>query len=130
MGEQRVEIPKRAPLAGEGWRPIQPSLVVEPPPSRREEAGPSGLDRGVEKTVELLRANGIETCQSCEGGPGHCYPEPTIEFYGGPEAGWRAVSLCLTYGLPIESLRRAWDFLDGYEPTGPTWAIVFSQRPG
>jgi len=62
--------------------------VIEPRPSR-----PVGLelDRGIAKTVERLRAAGVETYESCEGGPGHAYPEPTIAFRGGPYAGWVAL---------------------------------------
>src|SRR6266540_3788315 len=40
---------------------------------------------------ERLQTCGIETFESCEGGPGHAYPEPTIRFQGTPEAGWRAL---------------------------------------
>jgi hypothetical protein len=84
----------------------------------------------VRKTVERLRKAGVETYESCEGGAGHAYPEPTIAFRGGPEAGWRALSLCLAWRLPVESLRREWDVLDRNEPTGPYWKIVFRRRPG
>ena len=59
--------------------------------------------------VERLQASGIETFESCEGGPGHAYTEPTVIFHGIPEAGWRAVGICLAYGLPIMSLRRIWN---------------------
>ena len=60
-----------------------------------------GLDPGIRKAVERLQAEGIETFESCEGGTGHSFPEPTVRFYGTPEAGWRAVGICLAYGLPI-----------------------------
>jgi len=88
------------------------------------------LDRGIQKTVERLRAAGVETCESCEGGPGHSYPEPTIVFRGGPGAGWHAVGLCLDWKLPVVELRRVWDVLDRNDPTGPYWQIVFRRRPG
>ena len=48
---------------------------------------PGRLDRGIRKAVERLRASQIETFESCEGGAGHAFPEPTIRFYGTPEAG-------------------------------------------
>lgn len=82
------------------------------------------LDPGIARAVRLLQAGGIETFESCEGGLGHAYPEPTVRFHGVPEAGWRAVACCLANGLPILSLRRVWDILDG-EPTGPHWEITF-----
>ncbi|SRR6266852_7153556 len=91
---------------------------------------PGKLDRGILKAVERLQACGIETFESCEGGPGHAYTEPTVRFHGTPEAGWRAVGICLAYGLPIMSLRRIWDVLDSNEPTGPHWEITFRERLG
>jgi hypothetical protein len=87
-----------------------------------------GLDPGIRKAVERLQAEGIETFESCEGGAGHSFPEPTVRFYGTPEAGWRAVGICLAYRLPILALRRVWYMLDSNEPTGPQWEITFRER--
>jgi len=89
---------------------------------------PGKLDPGIKRAVELLQAHNIETYESCQGGPGHCYPEPTVRFYGTPEAGWRAASVCLTYGLPIDALRRAWSVQDGIELVGPHWEITFRRQ--
>src|SRR5438105_1122038 len=72
---------------------------------------PGRLDPGIRAAVERLQTNGIETFESCEGGASHAYPEPTIRFHGTPEAGWRAVGICLAYGLPVLTLRRVWDIL-------------------
>src|SRR5947209_6117408 len=69
---------------------------------------PGRLDRGIRKAVEILQANGVETYQSCEGGPGHSYPEPTICFYGTVAAGMRAVAVALDFGMPVLDLRRTW----------------------
>jgi hypothetical protein len=89
---------------------------------------PGQVDQGIRRAVDQLNACGIETFESCEGGEGHAYPEPTIRFHGTPEAGWRAVAICLAYGLPILTLRRVWDILDGNEPSGPHWEIAFRHR--
>ena len=89
---------------------------------------PGRLDLGIKKAVEILQGCGIETFESCEGGYGHSYPEPTVRFYGTPEAGWRAVGICLAHGLPIAQLRRAWNVLDTNEPTGPHWELTFRER--
>jgi hypothetical protein len=78
---------------------------------------PGKLDRGIRKAVERLQACGIETFESCEGGDGHAFPEPTIRFY-----------VCLAYGLPILALRRVWYVLDSNEPTGPHWEVVFREQ--
>src|SRR6184192_2046010 len=84
---------------------------------------PGKLDRGIEKAVRQLQSCGIETFESCEGGAGHAYPEPTVRFHRTPEAGWRAVGICFANGLPVQCLRRVWDILDSNEPSGPHWEI-------
>ena len=89
---------------------------------------PGRLDPGIKAAVERLKACGIETFESCEGGIGHAFTEPTIRFRGTPEAGWRAFSVCLAYGLPVLCLRRVWYVLDANEPTGPDWELVFRER--
>ena len=89
---------------------------------------PGVLDRGIEKAVRTLQASGVETFESCEGGGGHAYTEPTVRFSGGIEAGWRALAVCIANGLPILALRRVWYVLDTNEPTGPDWEIVFRER--
>jgi hypothetical protein len=53
-------------------------------------------------------------------------PEP-LPFCGPQEAGWRALSVCLAYGLPVLALRRYWTIEDG-EPVGPSWELVFRHR--
>jgi hypothetical protein len=41
-------------------------LIFEPP-----------LDEGIREIVITLATNGVETFESCQGGPEHCFPEPT-----------------------------------------------------
>jgi hypothetical protein len=84
----------------------------------------SKLDAGIRKIVAILLENGIETYESCEGGPGHSCPEPTVRFYGSYEAGWRALGLCNAYAVRVGSLRWAWQIIDGH-PTGPNWEMTF-----
>lgn len=86
-----------------------------------------GLDLGIRHFVLILRSQGIETCQSCQGGPGHSFLEPTIEFYGEQAEGPRAVAATITYGLPVANLRREWSVRNG-EIHGPIWSITFSLR--
>lgn len=88
-------------------------------------ANPSGLDPGIRRFVEALIAEGVETYESCEGGPGHCFPEPTVRFHGDRNEGFRALSIALRHGFPVYSLRRIWKIEDG-EPTGPQWEMTFS----
>lgn len=89
---------------------------------------PGKLDRGIERAVRLLQEHKIETFESCEGGTGHAFTEPTIRFDGVPEAGWRALGVCLAYGLPVLQLQRVWCILDRNEPTGPEWQLIFRHK--
>src|SRR5438105_15411231 len=82
------------------------------------------LDRWISYAVKVLRDGGIETYESCQGGPGHAFVEPTIRFDGGPGEGHRALALALQFALPVFSVRRFWQILDG-EPHGPHWEMTF-----
>jgi hypothetical protein len=85
------------------------------------------LDRGIRRYVLIFRRAGIETIESCEGGHGHSFPEPTIRFGGNSGEGYKAISVAMTYGLPVLALRRTWDVVDG-ELTGPWWEITFRTK--
>jgi len=83
------------------------------------------LDPGIEKAVIALREAGVETFESCEGGPGHAYPEPTVRFYGDRVQGYAALTAALSAGLDVTALRRVWPVIE-CEPTGPWWEITIS----
>lgn len=85
------------------------------------------LDPGIAQFVEALAAAGVETFESCEGGPGHAYTEPTVRFHGGRAEGLRALSVALAARLPVSALRRTWPVIDD-EPTGPHWEMTFAQK--
>lgn len=82
------------------------------------------LDTGIAKAVHVLRAAGVETFESCQGGIGHSFPEPTVRFHGNVGAGYYALGVALTHALPVSELRRTWDIEDKC-PTGPYWELVF-----
>jgi hypothetical protein len=82
------------------------------------------LDDGIREAVMILRENGVETVESCQGGAGHAFPEPTIRFSGGKEEGYRALSVALKNNLRVIELRRVWPVQDD-EPTGPYWDMTF-----
>jgi hypothetical protein len=92
---------------------------------------PNGLydeiDKGILDTVKLLRENGVETYESCEGGAGHSYFEPTIRFHGERAEGFRALSVAMTHGLSVMELKRVWVMNDG-EPTGAWWEMTFPTK--
>lgn len=91
------------------------------------------VDAGVRRSLLVLKANGVETYECCQGGARldgsrHAYLEPTIRFYGQRNAGWRALSVAQAHALPVRSLKRIWTIEDG-EPNGPNWEITFREVP-
>src|SRR5579864_8916432 len=85
---------------------------------------PGRIDPGIANAVSILQQNGVETFESCEGGEGHAFPEPTVRFYGTPAAGPRALAVCMDHGLPVMALRRVW-YMENHELTGPNWELTF-----
>jgi hypothetical protein len=83
------------------------------------------LDPGIRHAVDVLRCAGVDTFESCEGGAGHAYAEPTVRFHGDRSEGYRALAAALQARLPVVALRRAWPVIDE-EPTGPWWELVFA----
>ncbi|HWL10398.1 MAG TPA: hypothetical protein VNQ76_18480 [Planctomicrobium sp.] len=81
------------------------------------------LDAKIAAAVKTLADAGIETFESCQGGEGHAFVEPTIRFHGDKSEGFRALDVALKSGLPVRDLRRYWDVIDG-EPVGPKWEMV------
>lgn len=81
------------------------------------------IDPGITEAVDILRNAGIETFDSCEGGPGHALPEPTIRFHGNAWAGHKAFAVAMENGLPVLSLRRAYIVTSG-QLEGPWWELV------
>ncbi len=83
-----------------------------------------GIDAGIAPIVEALRGRGVPTYESCQGGEGHAFPEPTVRFHGDRFEGFQALSIALQLRLPVRALRRVWRVIDG-EPEGPTWEMSF-----
>src|SRR6202171_2862723 len=63
------------------------------------------LDEGIRDIVITLVANGVETFESCEGGRGHSFPEPTVRFEGSSSEGLRELSVALENGLQVSEPR-------------------------
>lgn len=85
------------------------------------------LDPGIKPYVIALRSAGIETFESCQGGEGHAFSEPTIRFYGGTSEGFKAFAAAKERGLPAFKVRLSYTVVDGML-TGPWWEMVFSHR--
>jgi hypothetical protein len=87
------------------------------------------IDVGIARAVEALQDAGVETFESCQGGPGHAFPEPTVRFHGSHSEGHRALAAAMDAGLDVGALRRVWDVIDG-EPSGPCWEMTFANQGG
>jgi len=87
------------------------------------------LDRGIARAVQVLVEGGIETFESCEGGHGHAYPEPTVRFHGDHAEGLRALAVAMHAALAVRELRRVWPVIEN-EPTGPWWELTFTPHHG
>jgi hypothetical protein len=83
------------------------------------------LDEGIRRYVLVLRSGGVETFESCEGGLGHAFAEPTVRFHGNAGAGFHALSVAMDHGLPVSALRRIYQIEDGW-PVGPWWELTFA----
>jgi hypothetical protein len=81
------------------------------------------LDPGIRDVVRLLMSANVETFESCQGGPGHAFPAPTVRFHGHRDEGFRALAVLYANGVSVVDLRRYWAVIDG-EPTGPYWEVV------
>lgn len=88
---------------------------------------PPDLDEGICRVVQILATNGVETFESCQGGEGHAFYEPTVRFHGGHAEGFRALAIALQHGLRVSSLRRYYSIEDG-EPVGPQWEMTFVEN--
>lgn len=82
------------------------------------------LDAGIRKAVLILRRGGVETFESCQGGAGHPFSDPTVKFHGGQGAGYHALAVALDHGLAVARLQRCYH-LNGSELEGPWWELVF-----
>jgi hypothetical protein len=85
---------------------------------------PRDLDPGIAVAVRRLNECGVETFESCQGGEGHAYSEPTVRFFGERSEGFRAFAVAVQWGLRVSEVRRVWPINDG-EPTGPWWELTF-----
>jgi hypothetical protein len=87
-----------------------------------------GIDAGIRFAVRVLHAHGIETCQSCQGGEGHCYDRPTIDMIAIADdvTGFAALHYLQSYGLEVKNLAILWRIRNGL-PYEKLWRIVFRE---
>ena len=69
------------------------------------------IDEGIRGVVMALRAAGVETFSSCQGGGlfwGHGYVRPTVCFEGNENEGARAVKVATAAGFIVRQISRVW----------------------
>ena len=66
------------------------------------------LDEGIYDAVVLLNKHGFDTWESCQGGDGHCFPEPTVRFWGTEFDLIRAYELCYIQGMNVFAAKRVY----------------------
>jgi hypothetical protein len=114
---------------------IRPAAIPQAEPGTQEmplrdkmwpDAAYRDLDAGIRFAVRVLHAAGFETCQSCQGGKGHPYPDPTIEMVstGDDAMGFGALAALQAYGLPVADISIRWPVRNGL-PYERLWAITF-----
>ena len=85
------------------------------------------LDPWIKPFVLRLIEEGVETYESCDGGPDHSFPEPTIRFHGPLAEGYRVMWIALALGWPVNSVRRVWQCIEK-EFDGPRWEITLYRK--
>lgn len=82
------------------------------------------VDDGIARAVRILWGAGIQTYESCEGGPGHSARDPFVRFFGTHGTGYRALGIAMEWGLPVVRLNYSHHVVDG-EVDGPFCELVF-----
>lgn len=93
----------------------------------------NSLDPIIKDAVILLNKYGYKTFESCQGGDGHCYPEPTVRFFGDEFDLIRAYELCSIHGLNVFNAKRVYRKTDVYSEVtdgisiGDNWDKPFNE---
>lgn len=90
------------------------------------EAWYQDLDAGIRLAVRVLHAAGIETCQSCQGGPGHPRDLPSVDMVANGEdaIGFRALAALADYGLKVADVAIVWN-IRNFLPYEKLWRVTF-----
>ncbi len=95
----------------------------------------AAIDPLILPAVKILNNHGFETFESCQGGEGHCYHEPTVRFFGDEFSLIRAYETCRCYGLNVSAAKRVFMKVDVYKnnisanemPFGIAWGEPFNE---
>ena len=102
-------------------------LSIAEPYTSGDQFDPS-LDEGIERAVLVLHNAGVTTFSSCEGGEGHCFPEPTVKFQGSFACAMQAAGIAINSGLPVKAVRETWSVQNGRFVGGPCWEMTFDKK--
>ncbi len=80
------------------------------------------LDPDIQPYVDVLREHGVDTIESCQGGPGHSSAGPYISFRGPVGEGLRVAGIALSLGWPITRILKEWAFFAD-DITPPVWVL-------
>lgn len=84
------------------------------------------LDPKIAFPVQVLRENGIDTFESCQGGDGHCFKYPSIRFFGDKTEGYKAFDILAKHGFIVCYLQRYWSITNN-EIGAPYWQLELSE---
>jgi len=92
---------------------------------------PLDIDELILPAVKILNEYGFKTFESCQGGQGHSFFEPTVRFEGSEFDLIRAYEICELCGLPVYQARRVFRKTPVYKkdntPIGDVWETPFNE---
>lgn len=84
---------------------------------------PLDIDPLILPAVKILNEHGFKTFESCQGGEGHAFFEPTIRFEGDEFDIIRACEICRNYGLVVSEGRRIFRQVPIYKDENSPYAV-------
>ena len=64
------------------------------------------------------------TIQSCQGGKGHSYEYPTVDFLGNGAEMFLALSIAINHELPVRQISQVWT-IENKRMIEPIWRMEF-----
>ena len=106
-----------------------PALTLEPTAPLhvrvRSDEFYEGLDAGIRYAIRALHADGIPTCQSCEGGEGHAYARPSVDL--SEDRAWEAMERLEARGIRVRDVSTIWR-IENASPVERIWRITLRDK--
>ena len=91
----------------------------------------NAVDEIIKPAVKIMLEHGFHTFESCQGGEGHSFTEPTIRFNGTEFDLIIAYELCKHYKLNVSCVRRVYEknpvYNDKWEEITENWIRPFNE---